>query len=330
MAGGGSLTLETDGKVVIGGADALANRPTHTPTGAAQPGPAARSVAAARGLRNTTSTAVTACAWPRRDAGRGDAGVPIRAGQRGHGPAAGAGAAAGAGVPGEPAQGRADAARRRDLTLRSQRIEMARTSISALARWCRSILAARSACWAAASPWMARCAPGGRIELDIVAPASDVRDNPRPGRTTAPSGSAARRRWTSPAAPPVAWTLTVAATARRRQAAASCWAARWTGTRRASPIAPVISPSWCAGRRAGRLGLAPGHRHARQPPGDAGPGRRRRPDRAEVQLWPVPGWRYARAGGRRARPAARWRWRWKRPRSRCRSTPRTACAGRAN
>ena len=37
MAGGGSLTLETDGKVVIGGADALANRPTHTPTGAAQP-----------------------------------------------------------------------------------------------------------------------------------------------------------------------------------------------------------------------------------------------------------------------------------------------------
>ena len=32
----------------------------------------------------------------------------------------------------------------------------------------------------------------------------------------------------------------------------------------------------------------------------------------------------------RARPAARWRWRWKRPRSCCRSTPRTACAGRAN
>ena len=37
-----------------------------------------------------------------------------------------------------------------------------------------------------------------------------------------------------------------------------------------------------------------------------------------------------RARAARARPAARWRWRWKRPRSRCRSTPRTACAGRAN
>ena len=37
----------------------------------------------------------------------------------------------------------------------------------------------------------------------------------------------------------------------------------------------------------------------------------------------------ARAGGAGA-AAARWRWRWKRPRSRCRSTPRTACAGRAN
>ena len=149
---------------------------------------------------------------------------------------------------------------------------MARTSISALARWCRSILAARSACWAAAtavSPWMARCArPAVASSWISSRRPPTCATTPRPGRTTAPSGSAARRRWTSPAAPPVAWTLTVAATARRRQAAASCWAARWTGTRRASPIAPVISPSWCAGRRAGRLGLAPGHRHAaRQPPG---------------------------------------------------------------
>ena len=51
MAGGGSLTLETDGKVVIGGADALANRPTHTRPARRSPSPAARSVAAARGLR---------------------------------------------------------------------------------------------------------------------------------------------------------------------------------------------------------------------------------------------------------------------------------------
>ena len=66
MAGGGSLTLETDGKVVIGGADALANRPTHTPTGAAQPQPCCSiRRCCARASRNTTSTAVTACAWPR-------------------------------------------------------------------------------------------------------------------------------------------------------------------------------------------------------------------------------------------------------------------------
>ena len=63
MAGGGSLTLETDGKVVIGGADALANRPTHTPTGAAQPA-LLLDPSLLRGLREP-STAVTACAWPR-------------------------------------------------------------------------------------------------------------------------------------------------------------------------------------------------------------------------------------------------------------------------
>ena len=39
MAGGGTLTLETDGKVVIGAADALAYRQTHTQVGAQQPQP---------------------------------------------------------------------------------------------------------------------------------------------------------------------------------------------------------------------------------------------------------------------------------------------------
>ena len=150
---------------------------------------------------------------------------------------------------------------------------MARTSISARARWCRSIRAARSACWAAAtavSPWTARCARpahrGGYRRAGL-----------RCARQPA-SRTHNRAIWIGGAA-----TLDVAGRAaggvdidgrrygRRRRAAASCWAARWTGTRPASPRAPVISPSWCAGRRAGRLGLAPGHRRAtRQPPGDAG------------------------------------------------------------
>ena len=58
---------------------------------------------------------------------------------------------------------------------------MARTSISARARWCRSIRAARSACWAAATRITVDGALRARrrgIEADIVAPASDVRDNP--------------------------------------------------------------------------------------------------------------------------------------------------------
>ena len=200
------------------------------------------------------------------------------------------------------------------------------------ARWCRSILAARSACWAAAtavSPWMARCARRHRVGYRRAGLRCARQPATRTHNRAIWIGGAATLDVAGRAAGGV--DMTVAATARRRRAAASCWAARWTGTRRASPIAPVISPSWCARAPCWTPRLAPGHRHAaRQPPGDAGPGRRRRPDRAEVQLWPVPGWRYARPGGRRGRGGGTLALALKRPRSRCRSTPRTACAGRAN
>ena len=212
MAGGGSLTLETDGKVVIGGADALANRPTHTPTGAAQPQPLLLDPSLLRaGFANTTSTAVTACAWPR--GATLDVAMPVyryepgseATGQR---PA-----------PRccwrrcqENPLGRADAARRRDLTLRSQRIEMARTSISALARgvgrsW------PRDPPWAAAtavSPWMAaRARRSHRVGYRRAGlrRARQPRDqDAQPRHLDRRRGDAGRRR-----RPPVAWTLTVAA-----------------------------------------------------------------------------------------------------------------------
>ena len=63
MAGGGTLTLETDGKVVIGAADALA-RQTHTQVGAQQPQPLLLDPSLL-GAGFATSTAVTACGWPR-------------------------------------------------------------------------------------------------------------------------------------------------------------------------------------------------------------------------------------------------------------------------
>ena len=58
---------------------------------------------------------------------------------------------------------------------------MARTSISARARWCRSIRRTIRLLGGGNSRITvdgALRAPGGRIEADIVAPASDVRDNP--------------------------------------------------------------------------------------------------------------------------------------------------------
>ena len=324
--------------VVIGAADALAYRQTHTQVGAQQPQPllldpsllgagfAKYDINGRDGLRVAEGATL-------------DVAMPVyryEPGNEATGQRPAPALLAPAPVSGEPAQGRADAARRRgpDAAL-SQRIEDGAGYRYRRGRAGVGRSAARSACWAAAtavSSWTALRAPGGRIEADIVAPASDVRDNPA-------SRTHNRAIWIGGAAtldvagqPPAAWISTAAATARRRRAAASCWAARWTGTRPASPRAPVISPSWCArgavldasgsrlaidaprGSRLGTLDLA----------GDGG----QIVLKSSYGLFLDGDMRAGRAA--RARPAARWRWRWKRPRSRCRSTPRTACAGRAN
>ena len=251
MAGGGTLTLETDGKVVIGAADALAYRQTHTQVGAQQPQPllldpsllgagfAKYDINGRDGLRVAEGATL-------------DVAMPVYRYEPGNEATGQRPAPALLLAPvyqENPLKGRADAARRRDLTLRSQRIEDgADIDIGAGAlvsvdpgRTIRLLGGGNSRITVDG----ALRAPGGRIEADIVAPASDVRDNPA-------SRTHNRAIWIGGAAtdvataPPAAWTSTAAATARRRRAAASCWAARWTGTRPASPRAPVISPSWCA------------------------------------------------------------------------------------
>ncbi|WZB76257.1 hypothetical protein WJ972_10745 [Achromobacter insuavis] len=66
---------------------------------------------------------------------------------------------------------------------------------------------------------------------------------PRPRRTTAPSGSAAAPCWTCPARRRARSTRRACATAGRRPAAAFCWVARSTGTPAAPPPTRATSPS---------------------------------------------------------------------------------------
>ena len=182
MAGGGTLTLETDGKVVIGAADALAYRQTHTQVGAQQPQPCCSIRRCwARASRNTTSTAVTACGWPRarrwtwrcRCTDTSRATRPRASGRRRR--------CCWRRYTRRTRSGALTQRAGADLTLRSQRIEDG-ADIDIGAGALVSVDPPHDPPAGRRQQPYHRGrrlrAPGGRIEADIVAPASDVRDNP--------------------------------------------------------------------------------------------------------------------------------------------------------
>ncbi|WZB71267.1 hypothetical protein WJ968_04430 [Achromobacter xylosoxidans] len=212
MAGGGTLMLETDGKVVIGGVDALANRQANTPTGAAQPQPllldpsllragfAKYDINASGGLRVAEGATL-------------DVAMPVYRYEPGN-------EATGQQAPAlllapvyqeNPLKGALTQRAGADLTLRSQRIDDgadidigvgARVSVDP-GRTIRLLGGGNS-----------RITVDGALrarranEADIVAPASDVRDNPASRTHNRAIWIGGAATLDVAAAPPVAWTST--------------------------------------------------------------------------------------------------------------------------
>ncbi|WZB60938.1 hypothetical protein WJ970_24850 [Achromobacter xylosoxidans] len=309
MAGGGTLMLETDGKVVIGGVDALANRQANTPTGAAQPQPllldpsllragfAKYDINSRGGLRVAEGATL-------------DVAMPVYRYEPGNEATGQRPAPALLLAPvyqENPLKGALTQRAGADLTLRSQRIDDgadidigvgARVSVDPgrtirLLGGGNSRITVDGALRAPGEPHR-----GGYRRAGLRCARQPREQDAQPRHLDRRRGDAGcrrpRRRWRGHR--------------RRRYGQAQAGgsillggALDWDATgiaESARDIAIVVRPGAVLDASGSRLAIdAP--RGSRLGTLDlAGDGE---PDRAEVQLWPVPGWRHARPGGRRGR-----------------------------